>query len=41
MSIRFDDLELLDAVRDFTLGHEHLDAAARQPDSHELVACFE
>lgn len=70
VSVRFEDLELLEAVRDFTLDHDHpdiarfkpamrdwgdswralppayhpaadfLDAAARQPDSHELVARF-
>jgi len=70
MSVAFEDLEFLDAVRDFTLAHPHpeierfkaamrdwgdswsaaepvyhpaadyLDAAARQPDSHELVARF-
>ncbi len=70
MNVDFGDLEFLDAVRNFTLGHPHpdmdrfkaamrdwgdswqavepvyhpaadfLDTAARQPDSHELVARF-
>ncbi len=70
MSVDFGDLEFLDAVRSFTLGHPHpdmnrfktamrdwgnswqavepvyhpaadvLDTAARQADSHELVARF-
>ena len=70
MSVAFEDLEFLDAVRNFTLEHPHpemdrfkaamrdwgdswravepvyhpaadfLDAAARQPGSHELVARF-